>query len=477
MLIIPIEKRFDWKRPPTVLALLVLLNCLVFILFQRGDEAALYRALSVYEQHDYLDVEWPVFEDFLSQRGELKTLEAYRQLYTEENFTLLAIQLLRRQDFYDYLKVQHYQLFNYQQAVAWATHREAIHHSIQRVTRFDFGLTPSEFKPLSLISHQFLHADVMHLAGNMFFLIIFGFAVEASIGHWRFLLFYLLSGAAGGALFSALNLSSQSQLIGASGAISGVMAMYVAAFQLKKIEFFYWLFIFVGYVRAPALLVLPLYIGKELYSLFTNSHSNVAYLAHIGGFLGGALLIGGALALNRKIFDQDYIEQDQAADPRQEKLAKVYSLVEKYRFSAAATELNALIAEHGGDFELEKLRYHLLRPTRADGLNDCALALLKMPQGDARGLALLDTVWHSHPQQQQALSADEQFKIALTLATGAQLKTAESIFLRLQDAAFNATSLGILARKLSRGFEERGHTTKMHEYARIADTLVLEATR
>ena len=64
--------------------------------------------------------------------------------------------------------------------------------------------------------------------------------------------------------------------------------MYLALFRMRRIEFFYWLFVFVGYVRLPALVVLPLYIAKELYFYFADPASNVAFLAHAGGFVVGA---------------------------------------------------------------------------------------------------------------------------------------------------------------------------------------------
>ena len=124
----------------------------------------------------------------------------------------------------------------------------------------------------------------------MFFLVICGFAVEAAIGHLRFLLFYLFSGVVAGVSHAAMDLDSSSVLIGASGSVSAVMAMYLGVFRFKKIEFFYWFFIFVGYFRAPALLILPFYIGKELVQFYTEAGSNVAFMAHAGGFVAGLVL-------------------------------------------------------------------------------------------------------------------------------------------------------------------------------------------
>ncbi|HHL31166.1 MAG TPA: rhomboid family intramembrane serine protease, partial [Oceanospirillales bacterium] len=320
MIIIPTEKRFDWKHTPLVLFILVLINVMVFFAYQFGDTEKQFDAITDYQQHEFLVKEWPLYVDYLKQNQAYQRLEESKKLYeniqTEDDDApqseiQLIYTIISDPGFYQYLEQNAYNVFYLSYIEKWALPRSEINDTIQSVSSVAFGLIPNQLGLVTLLTHQFLHGGVMHLLGNMFFLIICGFAVEAAIGHLRFLLFYLASGVAGGLLFAVMDLSSVQPLVGASGAISGVMAMYLGVFRFKKIEFFYWLFVFVGYFRAPALLILPFYIGKELFSYFSDSGTNVAFMAHAGGFIAGSLMMAIAYYLNPKMMNEAYIEEDQ----------------------------------------------------------------------------------------------------------------------------------------------------------------------
>ena len=289
MLIIPTEKRFDWKHTPLVLFILVLLNSMIYFGYQFGDDFKEIESVLKYKQHGFLEKEWPLFQEYLRKNKEMERLEKNNKLYSkiedttkteyDENDDISAeFKLLHNiiidSDFYDYLDENAYNLFYLSFIEKWALPRNEINEEIKSISYLAYGLIPNKMSVVTLFTHQFLHGGIMHLLGNMFFLIICGFAVEAAIGHLRFLLFYLASGLTGGLLFSIIDMSSTMPLVGASGAISGVMAMYLGVFRFKKIEFFYWFFIFVGYFRAPALLILPFYIGKELYDFFSDTEKN-----------------------------------------------------------------------------------------------------------------------------------------------------------------------------------------------------------
>ena len=361
MLIIPTEKRFDLKHTPIVVFLIVLTNILIFFVYQSGDNEKFNHALTVYDDHGFFQSEWPLFEDYLALQGENELLGEYRKFLGEDGAYQVMSALLMRQDFYNHLNQSKQTLFYENKLVEWNKYRKEVNETISSISFINFGLIPKQLSPFTFVSHQFLHGDALHLMGNLFFLLICGFAVEAAIGHMRFLFFYLISGIAGGGMYAAMDFSSNATLVGASGAISGVMAMYLAIFRLKKIEFFYWFFVFVGYFRAPALLILPFYIGKEVFNYYNEDDSNVAFMAHAGGFLAGSLLIGVSLLFNRKMLNEEYIEEDQLVDPMQEKLAKIYAYFEHFRFDLALKSLEDLIAEQGLNFELALLRYTLLR--------------------------------------------------------------------------------------------------------------------
>lgn len=267
----------------------------------------------------------------------------------------------------------------------------------------------------------------MHLLGNLFFLTLCGFAVEAAIGHLRFLAFYLLSGIGGGLLFAVMDLSNTTPLVGASGAISGVMAMYLMVFRLKKIEFFYWFFIFVGYFRAPALVILPFYIGKEVLFYYTETDSNVAFMAHAGGFIVGSILIAATLWLKPQTINEEYIEEDQTIDPKQEQLAKIYQLIESYQFSQAAKVLQQHIQQFGKRFDLQLLQYHLLRIHKDDGFDNSIIEVLKSKPVDEQDRAWLATIWQQALDNGSRIDTDTAVKLAINLSTAEHISTASNI--------------------------------------------------
>ena len=142
-------------------------------------------------------------------------------------------------------------------------------------------------RDLTLLSSMFMHANVLHLLGNMLFLWVFGDDIEDAIGHLRFLIFYLICGIAGALLFMLNDPHSKIALIGASGAISGVLTAFLLLRPCAKIEVFVYFWPF----GIRALYVIGLWIAIQVLSAVTQADDGVAYWAHIGGVLAGAVLI------------------------------------------------------------------------------------------------------------------------------------------------------------------------------------------
>ena len=160
-----------------------------------------------------------------------------------------------------------------------------------------FSLIPAEFVgeidprgsiPVSvtLVTYQFLHADLSHIAGNMLFLWVFGDDIERALGRGRFLVFYLLSGVVGGLVFVANDPHSRIELIGASGAIAGVVVAYVMLRPCARIT------VLLGFIplRIGAYWVIGLFALLQLWNLGAASKSDVAYWCHFGGMVAGAAL-------------------------------------------------------------------------------------------------------------------------------------------------------------------------------------------
>ncbi|SPJ30224.1 Rhomboid protease GluP [Falsiruegeria mediterranea M17] len=161
---------------------------------------------------------------------------------------------------------------------------------------FDWALIPARtadgFAPETLISSMFLHGGWMHLAGNMLFLWIFGDNMEDEMGHVPFLIFYLVSGVGASLLHVLASPSSTVPLVGASGAIAGVMGGYLLLFPKARVDILLILIIYFRVFSIPAFVMLGVWLGMQfLGGIGSNpDEGGVAYWAHAGGFFVGLIL-------------------------------------------------------------------------------------------------------------------------------------------------------------------------------------------
>jgi membrane associated rhomboid family serine protease len=159
----------------------------------------------------------------------------------------------------------------------------------------EYGTVPSQIlkgQNLStLLTSMFLHAGFMHLIGNMWFLWLFGDNVEINLGAFRFLIFYFLVGILAGLIhvFSVAPLEANLPTIGASGAISGLLGGYVVLFPRNKIRAFMMLYFRPIVFDVPAFFYVGVWFLYQL--LYVGAPTSVAYMAHIGGFIAGMILI------------------------------------------------------------------------------------------------------------------------------------------------------------------------------------------
>jgi len=148
---------------------------------------------------------------------------------------------------------------------------------------------------LTLLTAMFLHGSWFHVLGNMLYLWIFGDNVEATLGHFRFLIFYLVCGLIASLTHIAFYPNSTIPVIGASGAISGILGAYFLLFPGAYVQALFFFFYFIRIVRIPAFIVLGLWFLLQLFSglgsLTISDRAGVAWFAHIGGFVAGMILI------------------------------------------------------------------------------------------------------------------------------------------------------------------------------------------
>lgn len=157
---------------------------------------------------------------------------------------------------------------------------------------FAYGLIPAHFSWASAVSSMFLHDGWLHIGGNMLSLWIFGDNIEDRLGHFRFLVFYLLVGLAAVLAQTASDPTATLPLIGASGAIAGVMGAYFVTFPTSRVLVLVFLLFFVDVVEIPALLYLGFWFLLQLVEGvgrigMSGATGGVAFWAHSGGFLSG----------------------------------------------------------------------------------------------------------------------------------------------------------------------------------------------
>jgi membrane associated rhomboid family serine protease len=149
--------------------------------------------------------------------------------------------------------------------------------------------------PLTVFTSMFLHGSFAHIGGNMLFLWIFGNNVEDALGHVRFLAFYLIAGVAAAAAQTGLGYAAgdlQTPMVGASGAIAGVLAGYWVMFPRARILTLIPIFIFIRLVYLPASFFIGAWFVFQLLGAFLGgAGGGVAFMAHVGGFVAGLLLV------------------------------------------------------------------------------------------------------------------------------------------------------------------------------------------
>ncbi len=163
--------------------------------------------------------------------------------------------------------------------------------SIGKSLVYMYGFVPAEFNPLTIFTSMFMHGGFAHIIGNMWFLYIFGDNVESILGHVKYFMFYLACGIGAALAQFFVEPASQVPMIGASGAVAGVLGAYMIRFPKARVHVLAVIIIFITTFVVPAQIVLGLWFLMQLSgglgSLGVDTTGGVAWFAHIGGFIIG----------------------------------------------------------------------------------------------------------------------------------------------------------------------------------------------
>ena len=157
-----------------------------------------------------------------------------------------------------------------------------------------YALTPAAPSVITVFTSMFMHGGLMHIIFNMWFLWIFGDNIESVLGHKRYVLFYLLCGVGAALAQIQINTASQIPMVGASGAIAGVLGAYLIRFPRATVHVLVILIIFITFIRVPAMVVIGIWFLSNLTAglgtLGIEETGGTAWFAHLGGFVSGVVL-------------------------------------------------------------------------------------------------------------------------------------------------------------------------------------------
>ncbi|MCL2656578.1 MAG: rhomboid family intramembrane serine protease [Betaproteobacteria bacterium] len=437
MLILPLPTQPNWSRPPFITLGLILFCCIVFTVFQGTDQTRELEALTYYKHSVLPDLELPAYLTDLRARGKESLSYELSEAMAQDMEVRVLMTMESDHDFMQRLHAGQVITAEMPDFEGWRAHRERYEKLRERIFTEQYSLDPSNPTPTTLVSHMFLHANVQHLAGNMVVLFIVGYTVEASLGALGFLFLFVAGGL--GACVPELLLPARygSHMLGASGAISAVMASYLVLFGMRRIRFFYWFLIFFNTVRWPALMILPVWLGNELLQKYVfDRNGNVAYLAHFGGFLTGALLTA-LYRWHRGWHTAENVErlnaEARAANLREQAAQHVASA----RFDRAAPIYRRLIEAEPNDDQAfaEYLRVATLAPKA--GLTSHAARRLLWRSGKGDSWLPPDLIVQAMHEIDAAgiklptLSLRAWDRIARRLIEAGEFDTAESLVMRL----------------------------------------------
>lgn len=390
MLILPLHRPLTRATFPFVTVALILINVVVFLLLQGGDYRRLDALGNWYRSSGLVELEWPEYLRHVQEHGDAGVLALEGELDDDTRAWMLLQGRLSDARLDARLKAAppgDAESDGADPLVHWALLEEEFQARRARITTFRYALRYSEVDPGRMFSHAFLHGGFMHLIGNMFFLAALGLLVEGALGEWRFALLYALS-ILGSCLFSlAWHWGDGGAGLGASGAIAGLMGAFCVVWGRRPVRFFWWFFVLFGYVRKPAIWLLPAWIGWEVFNLIFNAEAGIGFEAHLGGLLSGAL-VGWVFVGTAQVRDGFLDDEDSEADLEQD-LAEVRGLLGRMQTADAMVRLAPLEEEYPEHLGIAVIQHrtavlrgmqreaqrHALRALQIDAANTDEVAL------------------------------------------------------------------------------------------------------
>jgi membrane associated rhomboid family serine protease len=347
MFIVPVTGKISRRNLPVVTIGLILFNCLVFFIFQSNQANQYREAEGYYFTSGLAGIELSRFIkyrnpsaggqfdlDTLGRMDEEEIIRCYQEMREDGEF----IKKLRSEEIITPLDPDY---------PKWKQLRAEYEHLQSKIVSVKYGFIPAEARPITFFTYMFLHGGFEHLLGNMVFLWLVACMIEMGSSRVFCGATYILTGLGAVWLFWLLNPQNGIQLVGASGSIAGLMGAFCVLYGRKKVKFFYSLGIYFNYFKAPAIIILPIWIAKEIFFLYADDISNIAYEAHLGGLLSGASLGLLGLILFRKV-ENNFLATGEAVDEISPLIEKALEHVSQLDMDAGSRLLEQALAKDPG---------------------------------------------------------------------------------------------------------------------------------
>jgi len=463
---IPLDRKLDWRNPPVLTVLLILINVFVYYAWQTNDTEYTNEAFTYYFDSRLPDIELPRYVAYLRENGRAQAARRLGHKLDDGGERGRVAVFMRMHGDGPFLDRLHHDRIvrpgdaDYRQ---WHQARSRFDEMLNRSVVYRYGQKPYEFSVLTWFTQMFLHGGQGHLIGNMVFLFIFGFVVEIAIGRPVFLFAYLLAGLISGALDVAFRPESMIPAIGASGAIAGLVGMYTVLFGLRRIRFFFMLGFYFDYVRAPAIVLLPLWLGYEAFNqIFYPDEVN--RIAHIGGLLGGAL-IGYLAKRYSPTVNHDYIDEQARREQRQRDYQRGLDHMAAMELDEAKAVFERLGADHPNDRNVLLQLYNIAKINPAsEDYHALARRIFNLTGQDVATLKLINDTYNEYIRKAKPgprFNPDQLMTLAIRFAGAGYLDDAEKMVVHIvqKQKGFTRNPEGLMA--LANGFR-RGDQPQLY---------------
>lgn len=459
MLIIPLSNKLNWGNLPWITLGIIFLNAFIFFVFQSGDSEKYAETISFYFESDLAQIEIGSYIKYLEGKKGTKT---NIRLNTQEKIDTKKLEKYfhkMQQDDKFLLSLENEEIITSQdhQYAQWKKLRSEYKKRLSGILSHRFGFIPSSKSVLTSLTYMFLHGSFMHLLGNMIFLWLVGCVLEIGCGRPIYLGMYLITGISSAYFFAIGNPHSTMPLIGASGAIAGLMGAYALLYGKTKIRVFYSLGVYFDYAMVPAIILLPIWIGNEIFQLYYGGESQVAYLGHIGGLVSGAL-IAFILHFFLKTGKKEIFEED--PKNRIPKLMdQALKAIESLDMDSARLVINEILAIDKDNRPALIHLFNIDKLTPGDsGFHQTASKLFIHLIGQKADPELIYEKFMEYTSLSKTirLDLDTLFRISSVFITNGYLKESEKILAAIlkKDPRFPKLSMGLL--NLGRAYLKKG---------------------